>query len=83
MMDFQKKDGDKPAEGAPKINIPRPGIEIAGGRLEADAFKGPDGKRAYGARFTKNFYAKGGKVKSASARADGCAKRGKTRGKMV
>jgi hypothetical protein len=26
---------------------------------------------------------KGGKVKSASARADGCAKRGKTRGKMV
>ena len=26
---------------------------------------------------------KGGKVKSASARADGCAQRGKTRGKMV
>ncbi len=28
-------------------------------------------------------YAKGGKVKSASARADGCAQRGKTRGRMV
>lgn len=27
--------------------------------------------------------AKGGKVSSASARADGCAQRGKTRGKMV
>ncbi len=27
--------------------------------------------------------AKGGKIKSASARADGCAQRGKTRGKMV
>lgn len=27
--------------------------------------------------------AKGGKIKSASARADGCAVRGKTRGKMV
>jgi hypothetical protein len=27
--------------------------------------------------------AKGGKIKSASARADGCAIRGKTRGKMV
>ena len=26
---------------------------------------------------------KGGKVKSASARADGCAQRGKTRGKMI
>ena len=26
---------------------------------------------------------KGGKVKSASARADGCAQRGKTRGRMV
>ena len=26
---------------------------------------------------------KGGKIKSASARADGCAQRGKTRGKMV
>lgn len=26
---------------------------------------------------------KGGKVKSASARADGCAQRGKTRGKVV
>jgi len=28
-------------------------------------------------------YAKGGKVKSASSRADGCAMRGKTRGKIV
>ena len=27
--------------------------------------------------------AKGGKIKSASARADGCAQRGKTRGKIV
>jgi hypothetical protein len=78
------KDGDKPKEEAPKINLPRPGIEIAGGRLEADAFKGPDGKRAYGARFTKKFYAKGGKVSSGYRKvADGCAQRGKTRGKMV
>jgi len=28
-------------------------------------------------------FAKGGKVSSASARADGCAQRGKTRGMMV
>jgi hypothetical protein len=31
---------------------------------------------------TKN-YSKGGKVKSASARADGCCVKGKTRGKMI
>ena len=33
----------------------------------------------------RNFgeYAKGGKVSSASSRADGCAQRGKTRGRMV
>jgi hypothetical protein len=31
----------------------------------------------------QRLYKKGGSVKSASARADGCAQRGKTRGKMV
>jgi len=31
----------------------------------------------------KNKYAKGGKVGSASARADGCAERGKTKGTMI
>ena len=31
----------------------------------------------------KNKYAKGGSVSSASRRADGCAQRGKTRGKFV
>jgi len=31
----------------------------------------------------KNRYAKGGSVSSASSRADGCAVRGKTKGKMV
>ncbi len=76
---------EKPKEGGegPKINIPRPGIEIAGGRIEPDLIKNPDtGKRVPGIRFTKKF-AEGGKTKSASARADGCAQRGKTRGKMV
>ena len=32
---------------------------------------------------SKPSFKKGGKVKSAAARADGCAKRGKTRGRMV
>ena len=31
----------------------------------------------------QKLYKKGGKVSSASSRADGCAQRGKTRGKMV
>jgi hypothetical protein len=69
---------DKPKEGG---GIQRPGIEIGGGRLEADAFRGPDGKRAYGARFIKKFAA-GGQAGYRKV-ADGCAKRGKTRGKMV
>ena len=36
----------------------------------------------YGARWTKNF-AKGGKVSSASKRADGIAQRGKTKGRYL
>jgi hypothetical protein len=36
-----------------------------------------------GAAYNEAGYAKGGKVGSASKRADGCAMRGKTRGKMV
>lgn len=37
----------------------------------------------YIAEGIKGKYAKGGKVKSASKRADGCAQRGKTRGRIV
>ena len=36
-----------------------------------------------GMGMTKNNYKKGGKVSSCSKRADGCAKRGKTKGRMV
>jgi hypothetical protein len=38
---------------------------------------------AYSKQQEAGRYNKGGSVKSASARADGCAMRGKTRGKMV
>lgn len=83
-MDYNEKPKEGGESSGPKIDIPRPGIEIAGGRLEPDLIKNPDtGKRVPGIRFTKKFYAQGGKTKSASARADGCAQRGKTRGKMV
>ena len=36
-----------------------------------------------GMGMTKNNYKKGGKVSSCSKRADGCAKRGKTKGRMI
>jgi hypothetical protein len=46
--------------------------------------KGGGGGGAAGdTKFLKPKYKAGGKVKSASARADGCAIKGKTRGKMV
>jgi hypothetical protein len=52
-------------------------IPIGGGTLEpAKVGKG------YGVRWTKKFD-KGGKVSSASKRADGIAKRGKTKGKYL
>jgi len=66
---------DKPEGGGSGIR--RPGIDVAGGRLEPA--KLPLG--AYGIRYTKKF-AKGGQTGYRKA-ADGCAKRGKTRGKMV
>ena len=65
-----------------KPQIPRPGIQIAGGRVEPDLIRNPDtGKRVPGIRFTKKFAA-GGQTGYRKA-ADGCVQRGKTRGKMV
>ena len=45
----------------------------------------PDGRGrvVYNTDYTDAGYKKGGKVKSASSRADGCAKRGKTKGRML
>ncbi|NBW20802.1 MAG: hypothetical protein EBR82_73850, partial [Caulobacteraceae bacterium] len=42
-----------------------------------------DMERQLGYKPTPVKYKKGGSVRSASKRADGCAQRGKTRGKMV
>jgi hypothetical protein len=48
-----------------------------------DKYQGTKGRvSGAGVRFTKNF-AKGGKVLTASERADGIASRGKTRGRIV
>ena len=69
---------DKPKEesGGPKIKLPKPEIETPYGTLAL----GRVGKGA-GITLTKKFYAKGGQVGYRKV-ADGCAKRGKTRGKM-
>ncbi len=57
---------------------------------EPSFFKGTKGYKNLGALFKSmrekagiTSYASGGKVSSASSRADGCAVRGKTRGKIV
>ena len=70
---------DKPKEesGGSGIKLPKPSIDIGGVKVEPA--KLPLG--AYGVRFTKQFKAKGGMVGYRKS-ADGCAKRGKTRGKM-
>ena len=49
-----------------------------------DAAMQPAIDKAYeAARTTPTGYAKGGSVGSASKRADGCAQRGKTKGRMI
>jgi hypothetical protein len=65
---------DKPKEGG---GIQKPGVDVFGGRLEPAKIGS-----GYGARWTRKF-ASGGKTSSASKRADGCAIKGKTRGKIV
>jgi hypothetical protein len=52
-------------------------VPVGGGTL-APAKVG----NTYGAKWTKNF-AKGGKVSSASKRADGIAERGRTKGRLL
>ncbi len=68
---------DKPKEGG---GIRKPAVEIAGGTIGPDVVRLPSG-RVPVLRYTRKFSA-GGKAGYRKV-ADGCAKRGKTRGKMV
>lgn len=69
---------DKKGKVAQSSMISPQGNTTAAGR--GTAYGGGDLERGMmGGRMKKPSYAKGGKVKSASARADGCAIRGKTR----
>ena len=71
---------DKPKEGGdkPKINLPKPEIQTDYGTFGLGRAQGKPG-----VTWKKTVWAEGGAVKSASKRADGCAIKGKTRGKMV
>jgi hypothetical protein len=70
-----RRDNKKAAEKYPHSAVtPRSGGGGGGGGMMPD-LEGLKGRRP-------KLYKKGGKVKSASSRADGCAMRGKTRGMM-
>ena len=58
--------------------------QAAQARQEEAAKKYPEGPEAKFQKVKKSLgFKSGGKVSSASKRADGCAQRGKTKGKMV
>lgn len=64
---------------------PRPDVErkaIDDARREAERMKMQEAFEA-ARQLGPRKYAKGGSVGSASARADGCAQRGKTKGRMI
>jgi hypothetical protein len=77
---FGPKEESKPMKsmkpGVGRVKEPGP---MSGNMLKEKKKAG--GKIGMG--MTKNNYKKGGKVSSCSKRADGCAKRGKTKGRMV
>lgn len=73
---------DKPKEGGdkPKINLPKPEIQTDYGTFGLGRVQGKPGITY---KNTFRGLKTGGSVSSASKRADGCAIKGKTRGKMV
>jgi hypothetical protein len=80
----------KASAPAPKTSAPAPAPAPAP-KEERDTYTWSGGKRilakigtqAQREKYKAEGYAKGGSVSSASSRADGCAVRGKTRGKIV
>ena len=57
----------------------RPGVQPE----DVVAAEAEDDAKKMAAKYAAHAYKKGGSVSSASKRADGCAVRGKTRGKIV
>ena len=86
---FGEKETDlPPPEGFKKSKPKKPAKDVDISTREGfkELINKPVKKRAggkVGMGMTKNNYKKGGKVSSCSKRADGCAVRGKTKGRMV
>jgi len=83
MKTFGPREESKPTEPMkskdPMVGVVKEPRPMSGNMLKEKKKAG--GKIGMG--MTKNNYKKGGKVSSCSKRADGCAKRGKTKGRMV
>jgi hypothetical protein len=77
---FGPKEESKPMKSKNRMVGVVPEPKPMGGNMLKEKKKA-GGKIGMG--MTKNNYKKGGKVSSCSKRADGCAKRGKTKGRMV
>ena len=83
METFGPREESKPTKSM-KSKDPMVGVVKEPGPMSGNMLK--EKKKAggkIGMGMTKNNYKKGGKVSSCSKRADGCAKRGKTKGRMV
>jgi hypothetical protein len=84
-MDAMTDQGYRTATGEDKKTFAPSGTQTLPGKPENKSkpqnLPGKGKTEKLGEGMTK--YRAGGKVSSASARADGCAQRGKTRGKMV
>jgi hypothetical protein len=82
MREIVKEKAAKKAALAQSSMISPSGNTTAAGR--GAAYGGGDLEKGMGGgRMKKPSYAKGGKVSSASKRADGCCVKGKTKGRMV
>jgi len=77
-----KNDAAKEREAAAEMKRESRGVEKSGTDKARDAAKVILDDEKYTKERPEQKLAKGGKVSSASSRADGCCVKGKTRGKM-
>ena len=78
----RKTDAEMKREAAAEMKRESRGIEKSGTDRAREAAKEIADEEKYTKKTKEQGYVKGGKV-SASSRADGCAERGKTRGRIV
>ena len=81
-MDATKEKAEKDRQAAAEVKRESRGVEKSGTDKARDAAKVISDDEKYTKERPEQKLAKGGKVSSASSRADGCCVKGKTRGKM-